>query len=242
MQLIDNAIRGGTDIPVRFIGVQEQGIGNNPAMFDTTTMTWLREVDGHEPSNTWIVPIPTRPSEDVYYRDAIILDQNNEFIAVQNMTSEPIANNQPNLDKFIATIVAASTTEDSDDDNLPDHWERDNFSNLDATAQTSLSNLPALVAFATGGVPAPFTISRENGRPFTFTFRNRIGRAAAGFIYQLQTSTDNGKTWTFTGSDWKPSSAYTAYDGTGTRVNAFTYTPSTTPGPDTLFRLYVGTN
>ena len=242
MQLIDNAIRGSTDIPVRFIGIQEQGFGQSSAMFNNTTMTWLRETDGNEPSNSWSVPIPSRPAADVYYRDAIILDHNNEFVSVQNLTSEPISSNQANLDKFVAAIRAAATTEDTDADRIPDHWERDNFGNLDATANTPANNLPAHGAFAPGGVPAPFTISHSTSRPFIFTFRNRIGRAADGLIYQLQTSTDAGKTWTYTGANWRSTGAYTAYDGTGTRVNSFSYIPSINTGPDTLFRLFIGTN
>lgn len=244
MQQIDDALRGRTDIPVRFIGIQEQGPGFSASMFDDTTMTWLREVDGQEPSKTWTVPLPARPTGAVEYRDAIILDHNNSFYAVQNLTTERISDNQTNLDKFVATIQAAATTEDSDGDRLPDHWELDTFGNLDATTSTPTSgNIPALTAFVTGATPAPFAISQRSTRPFIFSLAVRLGTSTAGLRFQLQASTDGGKTWIYNPTDWEldAASSYTPYDGTGTRISAFRYLPSSTPGPDTLFRFHIAT-
>lgn len=190
------------------------------------TMPWLRPARAAEdPARFWVVAVPGQFARPVYYRDAVVLNRDNEVVAVQNFTEQPIASSSDspaNRQLFRSKLLAAANPPDEDSDGLPDDWERGRFGDLEMRPQDSAPNgLSVLETYAfSHGVRA---ISPEQSPAvevdaaghLIMEFPVRIGRAG-GWSYVVELSDDF--------RSWRPGepgelnvlSAVLPHDGRGT--------------------------
>jgi hypothetical protein len=194
-------------------------------MVEGKTLTWVREDAGNRPTIDWRVPVPSRPQQQVEYRDAIILDEHNEFAAVQNLTDLPLTV-AANRAAFTALLQQAAAAEDGDADGLPDGWEADVFGDLAAGSDTACpSGAPALLAYAFGQDPRQLTeadaplravevVPGPGGVHLAFTFRARLGLVGGQLAYAPALSAD-GQTWSANPGGWVELGRTDPYDGSG---------------------------
>lgn len=215
-----------TDLPVRVIGVHDLGQSFNERMFTGRTSSWLREDADNRPWRTWRVPVVSRPGQEVRWRDVIILDENNEFVAVQNLTEETLSSG-PNRDKLKSVLFAAATITDTDIDGIPDRWEFRQFGGIETGAGTRLSTgQTALLAYAMSQPPSDYRSERDvrvalvedgGGRFLQLRFRRRLGGEGRRLLYEPQVSND-GVEWSGGELIWNEESAVNPWDGSGTEV------------------------
>ncbi|MCB1098617.1 MAG: hypothetical protein KDN22_23800 [Verrucomicrobiae bacterium] len=207
-------------------------------MYTGRKSSWLREDEANRPWQTWRVPVSSRPAQEVQWRDVVILDENNEFYAVQNLTEETLSNGA-NRDKLKSILLAAATISDTDIDGIPDRWEFQHLGGINNGAATRLSTgQTALVAYATSQPPSDFrpernvlvsVVTQADGRFLEMQFRRRLGGEGQRLIYQPQLSTD-GETWSSDPDNWSEISATNPWDGSGTEiVRIRTTAPESTP-------------
>jgi hypothetical protein len=218
-------LAGTTGLPFEIAGVQELGQTPDARMIDGKTLTWVREDAANRPMIDWRVPVPSRPQQEVQYRDAIILDSNNEFAAVQNLTDQPLTV-AANRQAFTELLVQATTAVDSDADGLPDGWESDVFGDLAAGPETACpSGVPALLAYAFGQDPqllsagdAPLraveVVPGPGGLHLSLTFRARLGLEGGQLHYAPAASSD-GQSWSTDPVGWVEVGRIDPYDGSG---------------------------
>lgn len=196
-------------------------------MFRNRHLSWLREDRIHQPWRDWRIPVASRPAQRIQWRDVVVIDQNNEFVAVQNLTSESL-NNPANRSRLTNVIRAAATINDTDIDGLPDAWEQNAIGSIAAAANTALpSGAPALVAYALGlgtDRPTPLRYPKttfvqfQGSRHLAVTFRRRLGLESQRLVYQPEKSTDGGRTWSSAAGAWVEHTTTEPYDGSGTEI------------------------
>jgi hypothetical protein len=218
-------LTGTTSLPFEVAGVQEFGQAPDQRMVEGKTLTWVREDAGNRPTTDWRVPVPSRPQQEVQYRDAIILDENNEFAAVQNLTDLPLTI-AANRAAFTALLQQVAASDDGDADGLPDGWEADVFGDLAAGPDTACpSGAPALLAYAFGQDPQRLTAGDAavqsvgvapgpGGFHLALTFRARLGLAGGELAYAPAVSSD-GQSWSADPAGWVEVGRTDPYDGTG---------------------------
>ena len=236
-------LEGATDLPVRAIGIHDLGESFNPTMYTGRASTWLREDPNNRPWRDWRVPIASRPAQQVEWRDVIILDSNNEFFAVQNLSNESL-DNGANRTKLKNAILAAATITDTDIDGLPDRWEFDTFGDISkgANTRTDAGGLPALLAYAFSQSPGDFLASRNPAvRVFRdvaddpylqLEFRRRLAGEDERLEYRVEVS-DDGETWREAIVEFTEVDTLNPWDGTGTEIVTLR---SADPIPSALFR------
>lgn len=195
-------------------------------MYTGRKSTWLREDENNRPWQTWRVPVSSRPAQEVRWRDVVILDENNEFYAVQNLTEETLSSG-PNRDKLVSVLMAAATITDTDIDGIPDRWEFSNLGGIDSGANTVLkTGQPALVAYAFSQSPVDYrrdrnvlvsVITEGTDRFLEMQYRRRLGGEGQRLIYEPQISTD-AENWTSPPDRWQEVSAENPWDGSGTEI------------------------
>jgi hypothetical protein len=213
-------------LPVKVIGIHDLGESTNPRIYTGRKSSWLREDAANRPWQTWRVPVSSRPAQEVQWRDAVILDENNEFYAVQNLTEETLSNGDDRA-KLKSILLAAATITDTDIDGIPDRWEFQNLGGVDNGATARLSTgQTALVAYATSQSPIDFrrernvlvsVIKEGNQRYLEMEYRRRLGGEGKRLVYQPQLSTD-GEPWTSDSESWSEISAINPWDGSGTEI------------------------
>ena len=217
-----------TDLQVRVIGIHDLGQQFNPAMYVRRKATWLREDASNRPWLDWRVPVASRPAQEVRWRDVIILDENNEFVAVQNLSNEPL-DNGPGRTLLKNVIRSTATINDTDIDGLPDRWEFQHFAGvLTAPDELTDSGLPALLAYAFGNDPLRFEPSLrprvrmvESGgeRYLELVFRRLLGGEGERLQYAVETFSDDGGVWrTSPPSQWLEVGSVEPWDGTATEI------------------------
>ena len=172
------------------------------------------------------MPIGSRPAQQVRWRDVIILDENNNFFAVQNLSDESLSRGE-NRAKLKNAILAAATLSDTDIDGIPDRWEFQNFWGIDSGATTmTASGNTALVTYALSQSavqyvanqnPVASLVELEGKRYLNFEFRRRLAGEGERLVYQPQLSTDGVK-WSSDPGIWEELSAVHPWDGSGTEV------------------------
>jgi len=218
-------------------------------MFRNRNLSWLREDRENRPWRDWRIPIASRPTQRIQWRDVVVVDQNNEFVAVQNLTFESL-NNPANRTRLTNVIRAAATINDTDIDGLPDAWEQSTIGSIDAAADTPLpSGNPALLAYALSLgtdhpqphlAPATGFVEIGDETHQTVTFRRRLGLEAERLVYQPERSTDGGRTWSTSAGDWVEHETREPYDGTGTEIVTLRSTaPVSADGVSTIVRIRV---
>lgn len=212
-------------------------------MYTPRTLTWLREDADNRPWIEWSVPIASRPAQEVRWRDVIILDQNNEFVAVQNLDDSPLTFGDGRT-LLTNVIRQAATINDTDIDGLPDQWEFDQFGDIATDGEdTTDSGLPALLAYAFSastesfsiGSAVSFGIFEDAGdRYFELNFRRRLGGEGERLDYLVEVSSDGGSNWAAPSTPWQEASATNLWDGTGTEMVTMRSTEPIAAGNDSL--------
>jgi hypothetical protein len=198
-------------------------------MTNGRTLSWVRETAMVQPGKTWSVPLNS--SGLPFHRDVVILDAQNAFANVYNLTARPIdATNEDYLlhrGELKAMLVAAATHVDTDNDKLSDAWEMESYGHLDADASTLAANgESALACYSSGQFPrtpdaqlAPrFQVHSIVGDRIdaTFTYRRRLGKAG-GLTYAPEISTGLAQ-WIPAANSFTLESVVNPYDGTGTEI------------------------
>jgi hypothetical protein len=232
---IYSELKGQTDLPVEIIGIHDLGQTLNSRMYSGKPTVWLRENSTFRPWSTWSVPIPARAGSAfrVEWRDLVILNEKNEFLAVQNLTDESltVAANKTALKNFLRNAAAAI---DTDADGLPDKWEQrhaqvTNPASLDSVAAAPLGITPGgiknLMAYAFAEDPASSAqtmmpvprMTRIGGSNYLeLRFRRLLGQQGAQALTYTPQLSEDGITWTDAG--WAPSTVSNPWDGTGTEI------------------------
>ena len=221
-------LEGLTDLPVQVLGIHPNGdSGFDPRMFNPHPSSWMREDAENQPWLTWRVPIASRPAQDVRWKDVMILDENNEFVAVQNLDQESL-NSGANRTKLKQAIQSAATITDTDIDDLPDSWELNHLGGIGSGQDTPVpgSGLPALLAYAFSQPPGDYDSERnpkitfhENGAGVfpQVEYRRRLGGEGERLEYRVEIS-DDGSSWRGAGGELAEVSATNPWDGSGTEI------------------------
>ncbi len=253
LQELSNNLKGTTDLPVVISGIHLLGASQNTSMFTGKKLSWMRETATFRPWQNWRVPISSRPGQEIRWRDIVILDENNKFIAVQNLTDNPITD-PANYTRLRNTLIAASSIADSDVDGIPDRWE------LDQTAGPSTPG--SLIPIGTQ-IPTPSGVAgllayafsmplTENGSAFLpsvslarvegqdhlqLQYRRRLGLEGERLGY-LPECSGNGESWSHAPADWIQTGVTTPFDGSGTEIITVRRTSPVAPGRE-MVRLRV---
>jgi hypothetical protein len=210
---------------VEIIGIHDLGQTTSPSMYTGRQLSWLRETAQFQPWQTWRVPIASRPTQRVAWRDLVILDENNEFYAVQSLTDESLTIPANRL-ALTNVLKAAAGVTDVDVDGLPDKWEITTYGSIGADPNQLASNgQPNLLAYAFGypstgateSLEPKFEIVIADGKPsLQWRFRHRLGLVGRELIeYRPERSADF-LTWDRAG--WTEVSRFNPWDGTGTEI------------------------
>lgn len=226
LQELSNELQTTTDLPVVIAGIHLFEGPTNPAMYTGKSLSWVRETATVRPWQSWRVPIASRPAREIRWRDVIILDENNAFYAVQNLTDSPITD-PLNRTRLKNTLRAAATIVDSDSDGINDRWEFAEFGSITPDSSTPTpSGLPALAAYAFGLPRGEFHaalipsagLQVIGGKNYLqFSFRRRLGGEGTRLGYLPQTSTNFTK-WTHLPAEWIQTGVSNPYDGSGTEI------------------------
>ncbi|MFN0125313.1 MAG: hypothetical protein ACKV19_01345 [Verrucomicrobiales bacterium] len=210
---------------MEIIGIHDLGQTTSPTMYTGRQLSWLRENAQFRPWQTWRVPVASRPTQRVVWRDLVILDENNEFYAVQSLTAESltIAANRLALTNV---LKAAASVTDVDVDGLPDKWEIATYGSIEAEPnQLAPNGQPNLLAYALGypttGAPESLDPKLEiviaDSKPcLQWRFRRRLGLVGRELIEYRPERTADFLTWDNTG--WTEVSRFNPWDGTGTEI------------------------
>ena len=223
-------MKGTTDLHIEIIGINSFGVGPSSAMTDGRTLTWVRETMQYQPTKTWHVP--DNSSGLPFYRDVVILDAQNAFADVFNLTASPIDGTDPDYlahrSVLKAKLVAAATHVDVDGDGLSDLWEMESYGHLNADASTPAANgESALACYSSGQHPrtpnsqfAPTLGTKmiDGRRHATFTFRRRLGKA--GGLRCVPEVSSTLVQWASALDSFITESVVNPYDGTGTEIVA----------------------
>jgi len=233
LQGLSDALKGTTDLPIVITGIHLLGGPQDPAMFEGKSLSWVRENATHRPWQSWRVPVSSRPGQEIRWRDLVIVDENNRFVAVQNFTETPITN-PTNYNRLRNTLVAAASIADSDIDGIPDRWELDQTAaagtpgNLAAlgTLTPAASGTPGLLAYA---FSMPLAENRISHLPVVSTamlgsqtflqmqYRRRLGLEGERLGYLPERSA-TGAGWTHLAADWTETAVVNPFDGSGTEI------------------------
>ena len=110
------------DLNIEIIGVNRNtDAAYNSEVTSVSTLAWLQDTTENSVWNQW----------EIAYRDVVIVDSQNRFFAVFNLTVNDLfyPENQQALKQL---FLAAAKVVDSDGDRLPDDWENRHFGNLAA--------------------------------------------------------------------------------------------------------------
>ncbi|MSU62792.1 MAG: hypothetical protein EXS31_10415 [Pedosphaera sp.] len=137
--------RDNPDFNVEILGINLiNAAASNPLVTSTSTLPWLQDTAADAVSTKWMVT----------YRDVRIIDAEGRLAGVFNLTEHDLGveQNQIALKKM---LLETATAVDTDEDGLPDAWERRYFGNLDQKPEgdpdgDGISNLRE---FAFGTVP-----------------------------------------------------------------------------------------
>ena len=218
-------IRGETDLPVSLIGIHSFGDSTNPRMYTGKDSAWLQEDSVNQPWNVWSVPVSSRPRQEVRWKDVIILDENNEFFAVQNLAEEALSSG-PNRTKLKSALLAASSITDTDLDGISDRWEFQQLGDIGSGANTTLPNGESVLvnyamSLSSGSLEdllPSIEIRNDNGeRYLRLEYRRRLGLEGSRLIYEPQISSD-GENWMGGEDTWNPVSVTNPWDGSGTEI------------------------
>ncbi len=247
LQDLSDELQSITDIPIVITGIHLLNGPTDSEMYDGKSLSWMRETATIRPWQTWRIPIASRPAQEIRWRDVVILDENNAFYAVQNLTESPITDST-NRTRLRNTLRAAATIVDSDGDGMNDRWEFSELGSITPGHMTpTASGLPALLAYSfalprghfnAAMMPATSIQSHAGMNYLQLTYRRRLGGEGERLGYFPQVS-NNFTTWRHQLSDWTETSRSIPYDGSGTEIVTVRRTSPISSGQE-FVRLQVG--
>jgi hypothetical protein len=218
-------LRDQTDLPVEIIGIHDLGQTTSATMYTGRQLSWVRENAQFRPWQTWRVPVASRPAQQIVWRDLVILDENNEFYAVQSLTDESLTV-PANRQALTNVLKAAASITDVDIDGLPDKWEIATYGSIEAEPdQLTPQGQPNLLAYAFGYpttgsaelLDPKFEIVIADGKPcLQWRFRRRLGLAGRDLIEYRPERAADLRAWDDAG--WTEASRFNPWDGSGTEI------------------------
>ena len=221
---------GTTILPADIIGLNLATAGQSSLMYAGKPLSWVRDTAAAGVQTAWAAA----------YRDVIVIDPLNHRVGTYNLTtySLAVAENKAQMKSMIA---AAATPADTDNDKLPDYWERWAFGDLSRNGATTGTNgLKTLhhwahcsTAPATGiitGLPGIYFTSPENYFSVFYTRR----RGTAFGLTVLPEFSPTLTSWTTTGHGYEEWGIKPRYDGSGGETVEW---HSTVPAPQPFVRI-----
>ena len=198
--------------------MNEIGVGPSTFVFAGSRLSWIRDTAAASVQSSW----------NASFRDVVILDPLNNSLEVFNLYLYPLAKtnstaqNNANKSALKVKLVAAATPADTDNDRLPDYWEKSAYNNLARTGDSiGTDGRKALLHWAHGS-SAPAT-GLANGLPLmvfipydgslSMVYTRRRG-TAFGLTVTPEFSTSL-TSWTTAGHEYEEWSVRTLYDGSG---------------------------
>ena len=221
-------------LPVDIIGVNQPQYGMSTAMFAGKPLSWIRDNLTVNVSAAW----------GVAHRDTVILNPLNGKIETFNLNTYNLTD-PANKATLKAKLMAAATPEDTDNDKLPDYWERwaygDRSRNPATTGPDGLKTLlhyahcsPAPVAGVLPGLPQMVVRGDVSGMTASVVWIRRRG-TAFGLEITPEFSA-NLSAWTDGSHGYEDWSSRTLYDGSGGEVIEWR---ATLPNPFRFARMRV---
>ncbi|MFN0128044.1 MAG: hypothetical protein ACKV19_15300 [Verrucomicrobiales bacterium] len=170
----------------------------------------------------WAIPDGNGGTRPPLYREVVILDHKNEFVMGFDLASKPIDGASHSAQRAVVreALRTAAALADTDDDDLPDTWELDEFGSLAAVAADTPtgSGLPALLAYGLGQSPHAALDSMglqlsRSGSEVVLSYTRRLA-SQPNLLWNIKRSQDL-TTWL----DWLDLTGVTyvtQYDGSGT--------------------------
>ncbi len=208
-------------LPVEILGVNEIGGGTNALMFAGKPLSWVRDTPELGIKDAW----------GATYRDVVILLPQNEpledsrdpEVLVFNLTLYDLRI-EANKTALKNMLITAATPVDTDNDKLPDYWERMNYGDLSHNrASIHAGNITTLMHYAhCGPVPGrarPEGLPRIVGFPdgSVSVYYTRRRGTAFGLTCLPEFSATLGS-WSASAAGWEEWSVRTLYDGSAGEV------------------------
>jgi hypothetical protein len=201
---------------VDIMGMNMPQYGQSSGMYAGKPLSWMRDNATLNVSASW----------GAAFRDVIILDPANGKVEAFNVITYPLdgAANAANRTMLKNKLVAAATPADTDNDKLPDYWERLTYGNLSRNgASIHTGGITTLMHYAHCGV-VPGTAPPE-GLPRIVTFPD----GTVSVYYTRRRGTSFGltclpvfsadlDTWSANMPGWEEWSLRSLYDGSGGEV------------------------
>jgi hypothetical protein len=209
-------LKGTTVLPVDIMGMNMPQYGQSSGMYAGKPLSWMRDNATLNVTASW----------GAVFRDIIILDPANGKVEAFNASTYPLdgAANAANRTALKNKLIAAATPADTDNDRLPDYWERLTYGNLSRNgASIHTGGITTLIHYAHGGAgPGPTPpdglpriVGLPDGTVSVFYTRRR------GTCYGLTCLpefSDSLNTWSANAAGWEEWSLRPLYDGSGGEV------------------------
>jgi len=203
---------------VDIMGVNFPNYPQSSLMYAGKPLSWMRDNDTLNITGSW----------GAVFRDVIILDPANGKVEAFNVTTHPIDGSSPantaNRTTLKNKLLAAATAADTDNDRLPDYWERLTYGDLTRNgASTHSSGITTLMHYAhCGAVPGtalpeglPRIVALPDGTVSVFYTRRR---GTAFGLTCLPEFSAHLNDWSANAAGWEEWSLRPLYDGSGGEV------------------------
>ena len=197
-------------LPVEIIGINEFGYSADSRMYAGRPLSWVRDSEQADVEASWAF----------LYRDVLIAGPLGEKIEVYNVLANDltIAANRAALK---SKLLAAATPADSDNDRLPDYWERWAFGSLSRNGASLLPDGTKVLsryahcgdAVQPGGLPRLVALGSGETLAFSLVWTQRRG-TAMGLMLTPEFGLHPGD-WVQSGHGFEDWSVRPLYDGSG---------------------------
>ena len=183
-------------------------------MYAGRPLSWLRDDSVPSILDSW----------GAVYRDVIILDTLNNRVDTWNLTNNDLRV-QSNRDTMKKKLRTAATPADTDNDRLPDYWERWAYGSLSRSGSyRGPDGITALVHYAhcsrtplSGALPGgPDAVLLPFDGAISLTWTARRGRALG--LSVVPEFSPSLAAWSLTGHGWEEWNRFPLYDGSGGEI------------------------
>lgn len=211
------------DLNVEILGINQIGAErSNTLVTQSSHLAWLQDTLQENVWNRWRVT----------YRDVQVLDAENRLAGVLNLTTHDLGVST-NRQALAQILRNAARVVDTDQDGLPDAWERQYFGDLTPAPSddTDADGRPHQEEFAFGTDPrlahsgmgflVKAVMTNQAEPAFEISFR----RLAGSFLNYRFSTSDTASPWAANGATIIPGNTVVQYDGTGTSLSSFVLVP-----------------
>lgn len=200
-------------LPVEIIGINEYGYSADSRMYAGRPLSWVRDGEDSGVETAW----------QFLYRDVIIVGPQGEKMDVYNLLVNDLSN-AANRATLKSKLLAAATPADTDNDRLPDYWERWAFGSLSRNGASLLPDgAKVLTRYAhcgdatqSGGLPRLVALGSGETLTFSLIWTQRRG-TAMGLVLTPEFGLSPGA-FVQAGHGYEDWSVRPLYDGSGGEV------------------------